>query len=76
MPPGTRVRPASIPGEVLRHGYEVRTLDDVDRYLVGLKTWLIRSIDERPAGALEHIRRYVTDVDRLLDARGRLMGLG
>lgn len=76
MPPATRVGLPTIPGEVLHTGYLVRTLDDVDRYLDGLKTWLIRSIAERPAWTREYIRRYQCDVDRLLDARGELMGLG
>lgn len=73
MPPATSCGLPTIPGEVLRHGYQVRTLDDVDRYLHGLKTWLIRSIAERPAGTLEYIRRYQCDVDKLLDARLALM---
>ena len=75
MPPArTLARPAVIRGQVLRHGYEVATIADVDFYLRGLKSWLIRSIEERPAETPEHIRRYNIDLDLLLDARNELGG--
>ena len=74
MPPRTRLRPPTIPGLVPRSGtYRVATLAEIDANLRGLKTWLIASIDERPASALEHIYRYNADVDALLDARTELM---
>jgi hypothetical protein len=76
MPPArTLARSPQIRGVVLR-AYEVATIADVDFYLRGLKSWLIRSIEERPAETLEHIRRYNADLDLMLDARLTFMGIG
>lgn len=74
-PATAAVDPPVIRGEVLRL-YQVRTIDDVDYYLRGLKTWLIASIDRSPKHAMDYIERYNVDLDRLLDERLRLMELG
>lgn len=75
MPPTTDVRPPRIPGAVLRSGYHVATIDDVDHYLRGLQRWLFAELEARPETGMRSIERYLVDRDRLLDARGRLMGL-
>ncbi len=79
MPPGApsvpAVDPLEIRGVVLRL-YQVRTIDDVDYYLRGLRTWLAASIERAPEFGLDYVRRYNLDRDRLLDERCRLMGLG
>jgi hypothetical protein len=68
MPPTTRVRPPLIPGAVLR-SYEVDSIEDVDRYLSGLRKWLAAAIERAPEFGLDYVFRYNTDRDRLLDVR-------
>jgi hypothetical protein len=74
MPPTTRVRPPVIPGAVLRR-YAVATIEDVDSHLVDLRRWLYAAIERAPEFGMSYTLRYNTDRDRLLDARGLLMGL-
>ena len=77
MPPArTLARPAVIRGQVLRHGYEVTTIADVDFYLRGLRRWLCAAIDKAPEFEMDYFERYAADVDVLLDARIALMELG
>jgi len=74
-PATAAVDPPAIRGVVLRL-YQVRTIDDVDYYLRGLRAWLSESIIKAPEFGMDYVRRYNLDVDRLLDERCRLMGLG
>lgn len=74
MPPPAAVAPVGIRGEVLRV-YLVETVEDVDYYLRCLQHWLTEELQARPGGGMRAVRRYLADRDKLLDARGRLMGL-
>ena len=74
-PATAAVDPPVIRGVVLRL-YQVRTIDDVDYYLRGLRTWVIAQTAKAPEFAMDYMERYALDVDTLLDERCRLMGLG
>lgn len=77
MPPRTRLRPPEIPGLVPRSGtYRVTTLAEIDSSLAALRVWLDQALDRVPEFSFDYLRRYHADVDALLDARGRVMGLG
>jgi len=74
-PATAAVDPPVIRGVVLRL-YQVRTIDDVDYYLRGLRKWLDAAIERAPEFVADYLHRYDADVQRLLDERCRLMGLG
>ena len=74
-PATAAVDPPAIRGVVLRL-YQVRTIDDVDYYLRGLRAWLDAAIERAPEFSDDYLHRYDADVQRLLDERCRLMGLG
>lgn len=69
------VDPPQIRGVVLRL-YQVATVEDVDYYLRGLAKWLAAAIERAPEFSPDYLDRYNTDVDRLLEERLRLVGLG
>jgi len=74
-PATAAVDPPVIRGEVLRL-YQVRTIDDVDYYLRGIRTWVDTATKKAPEFSDDYRHRYRADVERLLDERCRLMGLG
>lgn len=55
--------------------YPVASIEDVDSHLSDLRRWLVAALDSAPEFSLDYVKRFNTDVNRLLDARLALMGL-